>query len=148
CRVVAKVVQQVEQGVLGGVFVLSALGELGAAAADVAAPPATVKKGLRTARHGRFLQEENLRRKREQRGRLCSDWTRTSRPPRHLYDAHFTRSGPVKSGRKSGKGRNPGVREKARLTTALCCGEPCERRGDWIRTSDLLNPIHKLTLPP
>src|SRR5262249_48635422 len=66
----------------------------------------------------------------------------------HLYDAHFTRSGPVKSGRKSGKGRNPGVREKARLTTALCRGEPCERRGDWIRTSDLLNPIHKLTLPP
>ena len=55
--VLSLLVQKIEQGVLGGVLVLPPLGEFRAAAADVAAPPATVEKGLWTARHGRFLQE-------------------------------------------------------------------------------------------
>lgn len=57
-----------------------AFSQLGTAAADVRSPPATVEERLCTTRHGRFLQEEKLRRKREPRGRLRSDWRRTSRP--------------------------------------------------------------------
>jgi hypothetical protein len=62
--------QQIEQGVFGCSLVFSAFGELRADTARVGTPPATVEERLRTARHGRFLHEETLRRKREQRGGL------------------------------------------------------------------------------
>lgn len=53
-------VEQVKQGIFGGILVLPALGGLGAGAADVRTPPASVEEGLRTAWHGRFLQEETF----------------------------------------------------------------------------------------
>ena len=58
-----------------------------------------------------------------------------------FYSTIFTRSDLVKSGNEKWQGAKTDFQETARLAVSCLSDEPCERRGDWIRTSDLLNPI-------
>src|SRR5262249_41672241 len=48
---------------------------------------------------------------------------------------------PGKSGNEKWQGAKTDFRERSRLAVSCLSDEPCECRGDWIRTSDLLNPI-------
>src|SRR5262249_35481704 len=135
--------QEVEQGVFGGLTVLSAFGELAAGAADVTAPPATVKEGFGTARHGRFLQEETFGESVSRGGGCVLIGVGPAVPLATLTLPPLPRRVQGKSGNEKWQGAKTGGIQRARLTATSCAGEPCECRGDWIRTSDLLNPIQR-----
>src|SRR5262249_46661311 len=52
----------------------------------------------------------------------------------------------VRNGQISARNSAPGSERAPKMRkrpVGTCCPDlPCECRGDWIRTSDLLNPIH------
>lgn len=68
--------------------------------------------------------------------------------PRHVCCTSFTRFGLVKSGNEKWQGAKTDPWEKTRLTATCCAGEPCECRGHWIRTSDVLNAIYGFEAAP
>ena len=139
--VLPPLVQQVEQGVLGGILVLSPLGELGAGATDVCTPPATVEERLRTTRHGRFLQTGAFGESVSRGGGCVLIGVGPAGPsPPLLYPFHPVLSG-EKWQRKVARGEKPTFENEQGSPQLLVLVSLASCRGERIRTSDLLNPI-------